>query len=168
MGGTAMVLRSKTLAGAGLHRQFKIGDADLHCLDPGLFGFGGCVEDCDSKPRLGESMASCIRIASDTSGGHRTVDVTYAYSTICDIRKDKIQYVHGQNAFQINANQINAIQLTVFSDTRIRLKILYAHHRKSRVLRFGVRPQIVLSSLSDSLPLLPKIVDARNRTRRDE
>ena len=84
------------------------------------------------------------------------------------IRKDKIQYVHGQNGFQINANQIKAIQLTVFSDTRIRLKIRYAHHRKSRILRFGVSPQIVLGSLSNSLPLLPKIVDARNRSIRPQ
>ena len=29
-------------------------------------------------------MANRIRIASDTSGGSRTVDFTYAYSTICD------------------------------------------------------------------------------------
>jgi len=79
------------------------------------------------------------------------------------IRRDKIQYVHGQNGFQINANQIQAIQLTVVSDTRIRLKIRYVHNRKSRILRFGVSPRIVLGSLSNCLPLLPKIVDARSR-----
>lgn len=53
------------------------------------------------------------------------------------IQKDKIQYVHGQNGFQINANQIEAIQLTFFSDKRIRLKIRYSHNRKSRILRPG-------------------------------
>ena len=84
------------------------------------------------------------------------------------IRKDKIQYVHGQNGFQINANQIEAIQLTVFSDTRIRLKIRYSHNHKSRILRFGVSPRIVLDSLSNYLPSLPKIVDARCRINRDE
>ncbi len=84
------------------------------------------------------------------------------------IRKDKIQYVHGQNGFQINANQIEAIQLTVFSDTRIRLKIRYSHNRKPRILRFGVSPRIVLDSLSNYLPSLPKIVDARSRINRDE
>lgn len=84
------------------------------------------------------------------------------------IRKDKIQYVHGQNGFQINANQIEAIQLTFFSDKRIRLKIRYSHNRKSRILRLGVSPRIVLGSLSNCLPFLPKIVDARCRIMCDE
>ena len=83
------------------------------------------------------------------------------------IRKDKIQYAHGQNVIQINANQIEAIQLTVFSDTRIRLKIRYSNKRKLRILRFGVSPGIVLDSLSNHLPSSPKIVDARSRIKRD-
>ena len=82
-------------------------------------------------------------------------------------RKDQIQYAHGQNVFQINANQIEAIQLTVFSDTRIRLKIRYSNKRKLRILRFGVSPGIVLDSLSNHLPSSPKIVDARSRIKRD-
>jgi hypothetical protein len=79
------------------------------------------------------------------------------------VRKDRVQYSHGQSNFILKVDQIESIHLTVFGDSKIRLKIRYTRSRLSRILRIGVSPKIDLTRLAETLPIAPIINDARNR-----
>ena len=79
------------------------------------------------------------------------------------IRSDRIQYVHGQNGFEIKPKSIAWIQVSVFSDSIKRMKIAYSPRRKLRILRVGIASHVNLQALIDLLPLEPKILDARGR-----
>ena len=79
------------------------------------------------------------------------------------IRSDRIQYVHGQNGFEIKPKSIAWIQVSVFSDSIKRMKIAYTPRGKLRILRVGIASHVNLQELIDLLPLEPKILDARGR-----
>jgi predicted membrane channel-forming protein YqfA (hemolysin III family) len=79
------------------------------------------------------------------------------------VRKDRVLYSHGQSNFALKADQIESIHLTVFGNSKIRLKIRYTRSRRTRLLRIGVSPKIDLMLLAETLPIAPIVNDARSR-----
>ncbi len=79
------------------------------------------------------------------------------------IRNDRVQYVHGQNGFEIKSKSIAWIQVTVFSKSVKRIKIAYTPKRKLRILRVGIASRIDLEKLMESFPLEPKVLEVREK-----
>lgn len=79
------------------------------------------------------------------------------------IRSDRVQYVHGQNGFEIKSQSIAWIQVTVFSESVKRIKIAYTLKRKMHILRVGIASRIDVEKLTESFPLEPKVLDARGK-----
>ena len=79
------------------------------------------------------------------------------------IRNDRVQYIHGQNGFEIKSKSIAWIQVTVFSESVKRIKIAYTPKCKLRILRVGIASGIDLDKLMESFPLEPKVLDARGK-----
>lgn len=79
------------------------------------------------------------------------------------IRKDGVQYVHGEDGFEIKRQSVVWIQLTVFSDSMKRIKIAHRTRGKLRMLRIGVGSRIDLEELVELFPIEPQILDARGK-----
>jgi len=84
-------------------------------------------------------------------------------SPFVTIRSDRLQYVHGQNGFEIKSKSIAWIQVSIFSDSIKRIKIAYTQQGKLRILKIGIASHISLEELFGLFPLEPKVLDARGR-----
>ena len=84
-------------------------------------------------------------------------------SPFVTIRSDRLQYVHGQNGFEIKSKSIAWIQVSIFSDSIKRIKIAYTQQGKLRILKIGIASHISLEELLGLFPLEPKVLDARGR-----
>ena len=80
------------------------------------------------------------------------------------IRADKILVQHGQSATIIDPNTVTATYLTFHPDDRIRLRIRYTKKMKPKSRVIGVPPTVDISKLSEMLPIIPVVRDARNRS----
>jgi hypothetical protein len=80
------------------------------------------------------------------------------------IRADKIVVQHGESATIIDPKTVTAAFLTFHSDDRIRLRICYTKKSKTRSRVIGVPPTVDFNQLSEMLPIILVVRDARNRS----
>jgi len=80
------------------------------------------------------------------------------------IRADRILVQHGQSATIIDAEAVTATYLTFHADDRIRLRICYTKKSKTKSRAIGVPPTVDFNRLSEMLPMVPVVRDARNRS----
>lgn len=80
------------------------------------------------------------------------------------IRADKILVQHGESASIIYTKDVTAIYLVFHPDDRIRLRICYTKKSKTRSRVIGVPPTVDFNRLSEMLPIVPVVHDARNRS----
>ena len=80
------------------------------------------------------------------------------------VRSDKILVQHGQSSTIIDTESVSATYLTFHSYDRIRLRICYTKKSKPKSRMIGVPPNVDFSRLSEMLPIVPVVRDARNRT----
>ena len=80
------------------------------------------------------------------------------------IRADKILVQHGQSATIIDPKNVTATYLTFHSDDRIRLRICYTKKSKTKSRVIGVPPSVDIGKLTEMLPIVPVVRDARNRS----
>jgi hypothetical protein len=80
------------------------------------------------------------------------------------VRTDKILVQHGQSVTIIDSKTVTATYLTFHPDDRIRLRICYTKKSKTRSRVIGVPPTVDFNRLSEMLPMVPAVRDARNRS----
>lgn len=80
------------------------------------------------------------------------------------IRADKILVQHGQTATIIDPKTVTATYLTFHAGDRIRLLLCYTKRSKTKSRVVGVPPTVDLNRLSEMLPLIPVVRDARGRS----
>jgi len=79
------------------------------------------------------------------------------------IRPDKILVQHGQAATVIDPKTVTATYLVFHPDDRVRLRIRYTKNSQAKVRVIGVPPTVDFERLSEMLPIIPVIRDARSR-----
>jgi hypothetical protein len=79
------------------------------------------------------------------------------------IRADKIIVQHGQSATIIDPRTVTATKLTFHSENRVRLRIHYTRKSKAMSRVIGVPVEVNFQQLSEMLPILPVVRDARSR-----
>ncbi|XZE35659.1 hypothetical protein SH501x_001162 [Pirellulaceae bacterium SH501] len=80
------------------------------------------------------------------------------------IHADKILVQHGQTATIIYPKSVTATYLTFHAGDRIRLRVCYTKRSKTKLRVVGVPPTVDLNRLSEMLPLIPVVRDARGRS----